>query len=178
MKKIIHPFLRSASIALVLLLAPVLGHAQASSLIFERADIRITATPKKADADTVSIARAPIALNVELRGEESLQLEYLHTLNSLGADNGVMIALNTPAKLSLTAMKVYVPVDVIFVADNGTILQISPHVTLAEMQETIGARAPVKALLFVRDGLAAKRGIEPHDVVSGRMFTPAPITKE
>ena len=74
-------------------------------------------------------------------------------------------------------MKVYTPVDAIFVAENGTIIQISPHVVLAEMREPIQAKSPVKALLFLKNGMAAANHLRPRDVISGKMFVPSPAVQ-
>ncbi len=152
--------------------------AQVSSLIFERADIRIEAPLIKAEEQAAGPSRAPVALSIEMRPEESLRLEYIHTLNTLTPDGGVMIVLNSPAVLALPAMKVYTPVDAMFIAADGTITQILPNVVLGDMTQDVRARRPVQALLFLKAGTAAARSIHPRDVVIGKMFTPTPAMQE
>jgi hypothetical protein len=75
-------------------------------------------------------------------------------------------------------MKVYTPIDVLFVADDGTLLQIMPNVMLGNITQTLQAHAPIKAFLFLKAGEAAARAIRPHDVVVGNMFTAAPAIQE
>ncbi len=171
------PLLRiSAAVVALALALPTM--AQVSSLIFERADIRIHATTIASEGKDIGPARPPIALSIELRPEESLRLEYIHTLNTLTPESGVMIVLNSPAILTLPAMKVYTAVDALFVAADGTITQIAPNVVLGEMTQDVQARKPVQAILFLQAGAAAARGIRPRDVIAGKMFTPSPAMQE
>ena len=159
--------------SLLLVLLPVTAFAQ-MAVVFERAEIRIE-SPAIADTDKeVHIQHAPLTYSVESRQEDALRLEYIHTLNSLDAKNGVLIAFAGPTVAPLPPMKVYTPVDALFIADDGMVVQILPNITLGEMTQTLQARVPVKAFLFLKAGEAAKQGIHPRDVVSGSMFTPAP----
>ena len=155
-------------------LAPVSAHAQ-SSLVFERADITIAAKAASEDRKTSS---ASAAYNVELRSEEALRLEYIHALNTLTPTTGVAIVFVVPTVISLPMMKVYTPVDVLFVAEDGQILQIMPKVTLSDIAQDVRARAPIKAFLFLKAGQAHAAGIKTHDYVNGKMFTPALAIQE
>lgn len=173
-----YRFLACASLAVLFSCLPCANNAQARSLIFERGEIQIAVKPVKTEDGSVTALRPPIKLSVELRPEDSLRLEYIHTLNTLNDETGVMIALDAPASVPLPAMKVYMPVDVLFIADDGYIVQISPHVVLADITQNIQARVPIRALLFLRDGAATAYAIHLSDRVSGKMFTPAPETQE
>ncbi len=164
-------------ISLALLGAPMTASAQ-TALIFERAEIRIDA-PAPSEADKDPKPQHPmLKYNVELRAEDALRLEYIHALNLLTADTGVLITFASPGAVPLPVMKVYTPVDALFVAENGTVVQILPNVTLGEITQNLTARLPVKAFLFLKAGEAARRGIHPRDVVTGSMFTPAPPMQE
>lgn len=176
-QKPIHALWRASLLWLALTCAAfTTAQAEVKSLIFERAQIRIDPHPITTADKEVTLTRPPVTLDVELRGEEALSLEYIHTLNTLDDKNGVMILLSSPAIAALPAMKVYTAVDVLFVAEDGTILQISPSVVLGELTQTIQAKAPIKALLFIKAGVAAARGIRPRDTIAGRMFSPlAPV---
>jgi len=149
-----------------------------SSLVFERAKIRVDATLSAKDIKENGQARPSINYNVELRPESALNLENIHSLNILTPSAGVVIALSAPSIVSLPAMKVYTPVDVLFVSEDGTIMQIMPQVVLGEITQTLQAKFPIKALLFLKSGEALARGIRPRDVVAGSMFTPAPAVQE
>lgn len=163
-------------VAAWLLAAP----AFAQPLIFERAQIRIdpvavTAAPKEGEAP---IPRIPVSYDVEVRAEDALKLEYIHTLNTLTDTTGVAISFSVPSVVSLPRMQVFTPVDALFVAEDGTILQIYPDVVLAELAQEVYAKDPVKAFVFLKGGEVAARHILPKDIISGPMFFPAPPVME
>lgn len=161
------------SFAIVLTMwVPLPLFAQNSALIFERTKIQIhTLTREKSE----SLAH----YDVELRPEDSLKLEYIHTLNNLSSETGVLIGLNAPSITPLPAMKVYTPVDVLFIAEDGTVLQIAYAVILGEVVQPIQAKSPIKGLLFLKAGEAAAHGLLPHkSQVAAKVFTPAPNVQE
>jgi len=162
--------LKFVSAALVAMLLPMVALAQVTPLIMERAPIRIEAPAVSKEKP----GHPPINYDIEVRPEDAMKLEYIHTLNTLGDANGVMIAFTAPSMVALPMMKVYQPVDALFVADNGSIVQILPNVTLGEMAQEVMAHAPVKAFVFLKAGQVAARGIRPRDVIMGSMFTPDP----
>lgn len=166
----------SLSVLLATLL-PVSAAAQ-SALVFERAAITIESPPPNPNDKAPKPGHPPLHYDVELRPEEALRLEYIHALNTLGDGTGVMINFNAPTIVALPAMKAYTPVDALFLAEDGTVMQITPNVTLGEMAYEVRARAPVRAFLFLKAGEAAARGIHPRDHVSGSMFVAAPTVQE
>ena len=164
------------------------AQAQVTPLIFEREDIRIESPPhpitaedtKNAAASTnpkspgAASPHAPLTYNVEVRPEDALRLEYIHTLNELPDAGGVMIVFTAPSVIGLPALKVPTAVDALFVLDNGTITQILPNVVLADLTQEVVAQAPIKAFLFLKAGTVTAQHIHPQDVVVGKKFTPAP----
>ena len=163
---------RSISFALALL--PAVVFAQVTPVIFERTDIRIDPAPIGGREGEATLMRDPSMYNIELRSEDALKLEYIHTLNTLTDNTGVMILFSAPMVAPLPAMQVFTPVDAVFVGANGTIVQILPNVALGEMTQDIIAREPVQAFLFLKAGQVAARMIQPHDTIRGTMFTPTP----
>lgn len=173
---------RSLTCLLVSALCPAIFPAALSAqMVFERSKIIIQpapAAPSESDKDNTTPLppREPVSLDVELRNEEALRLEYIHELNTLSPETGVMIALSVPGVAPLPAMSVFTPVDAVFIDEEGTILQIVPNVILGEMTRSIAARRPIKALLFLKAGQAAARAIRPHDIVAGSSFiAPLPV---
>ena len=151
-------------LAFIFLLSPC-AQAQVTPLIFERETVHI---------DSPKSEHAPLNFDVEVRPEDALRLEYIHTLNALTDTTGVMIAFTAPSVIGLPSLKVMTPVDALFITADGTISQILPNVVLADMAQEIVAKAPVKAFLFLKAGTVAAVGIHPQDVVVGRKFIPAP----
>lgn len=155
----------------------------AAQMVFERAKIRIDPAAPPApktneESDPPLPQRESIILEVEMRSEDALRLEYIHELNTLTPDTGVLIALNSPSIMPLPAMQVFTPVDALFVDEEGAIVQILPNVVLGEMSRSIAARSPIKAFVFLKAGQAAARAIRPHDIVTGSSFNPPPPVQE
>lgn len=151
-------------------LASVPTQTQAqSAVIFERIPIEIQ-LPRPSDTKTEPLPK--LKLSVELRPEDALRLEYIHALNILTPTTGVMIYFAAPTLIALPAMKVYTPVDVAFVEEDGKIVQIVSNVVLGEMPQEIMVDRPIKAFLFFKAGQAAQAGIKKGSLVSAKVFTP------
>ena len=86
-----------------------------------------------------------------------------------------MIEFAVPSIVSVPVMNVYKPVDILFVSDDGIVVQIVPSITPAEINRTIEAQDPVRAFLYLRAGEAKRRDIRPGDVVAHSAFNAKPI---
>jgi hypothetical protein len=165
---------KGALLALALL-CPFAALSQVAPVIFQRVNIRIDPVlPAIEQAQGAVQVRPSTPLNVEVRGEDALKLEYIHTLNMLAENSGVMILLDAPAILPLPAFRNYQPVDALFIDARGTILQIMPNLVLADLARPVAAKEPVRGILFLKAGTAQARLIRPHDIVAGGMFDPGP----
>ena len=161
------------------LLASLPAIAQQSGLLFSRSDIQLhPAPPPPAKDGEAVVVRPTLTYNVEIRSQDALKLEYLYSLNTLTDSTGVMIAFAAPSNISLPFMQVPTAVDALFVAGDGTILQIIPNVVLKNITTPIQATEPVKAFVFLKAGQVAARLIKPHDTITGTMFTPAPAVQQ
>ena len=176
--KLIQAAWRASAYLLVSLALLASAQAQSTSLIFERTEIRIDSPARDEKDKTQKPPHPSVRYDVELRGEDALKLEYIHTLNTLTPTTGVMLVFDSPSIAALPSMKVYTPVDALFVADDGTLMQISPNVTLGEITQNVQAKGPVKAFLFLKAGEAAARGLHPRDVIAGTVFSPPPPAQE
>lgn len=157
------------------MLAALPLYAQAQ-MIFERTQIHIESPAPDEKIKNPKPPHVSLVYDIELRKEDALKLEYIHTLNNLTEDTGVMIVLDSPAMFPVPAFKDYTAVDVVFIAEDGTVVQITPNLKLGELTQNVEAKLPVKALLFLKDGQAATSGMHPRDAVIGSMFTQAPPT--
>jgi hypothetical protein len=157
----------------ILAALPLFANAQ---MIFERTQVHIESPPPNEKDKNPKPPHVSLVYDIELRKEDALKLEYIHTLNNLTEDTGVMIVLDSPAILPVPALRDYTPIDVVFIAEDGTVVQITPNLKLGELAQDVHAKQPVKALLFLKAGQAAERGMHPRDMVIGTMFTQPPPT--
>ncbi len=146
---------RLSIVACVALLFAISAHAQVTPVIFERASIRLESPPPREKDTKPKPTHTPYNYSIEVRPEDAMRLEYIHTLNTLTDDSGVMIEFTAPSMVALPIMKVYTPVDALFVADTGVIVQILPNVTLGELTQEVLAHEPVKAFRTAGDGVTS-----------------------
>jgi hypothetical protein len=180
--------MRAWIILLVIVLLPL--HLQAQNqytapVIFARETIRITPSEEEvlqnpASAQEGEKASAPpeprpiTQVSTEIRSQEALSLEYIHPLNTLTPTTGVMIALDSPLMMPLPRFNVYAASDVLFIDENGTILQILPNHIPAQVTQEILAPRAVKAFLYLQAGMVESNQIRPRDRISASIFT-APL---
>jgi uncharacterized membrane protein (UPF0127 family) len=83
---------------------------------------------------------------------------------SMAADHG-MIFIRKPADVASFWMKnTFIPLDLLFIRADGTISSIAPD-AVPQSLAPIEAVEPVVAVLELKGGEAARRGIKPGDVV-------------
>lgn len=174
-----------ALLALSVCVAALVGTQAFAQVIFQREALIIAppplteSSPKNAEEtppeSEAEKPRTEQRFQVEVRGEDALNLEYIHTLNELTDDSGVMIGFAMPSIVSVPTMKVYQPVDVLFIDEDGVIEQILPNIVPAEITRDIAAPKPVSAFLYLKAGVAEKRGIKPRDEVRHSLFNSKPI---
>ena len=110
--------------------------AESAPIIFQRESIRILPTaPEKpteqtteaSPQNTIPNPRFPIVYSVEIRDERALGFDYIHALSQLNATNGVLIFFSAPTVTPLPRFQIHKPVDVLFINEQGVILEILPH---------------------------------------------------
>lgn len=112
--------------------------------------------------------------NVEVRPEDALKLDYIQALTMLNDTSGVMIAFGAPTIAPLPYFRVQQATDVLFVDDEGMILQIYPGHVPMDVSRDIYADRPIKALIYLKAGIVKARDIRPKDIVQSRVFNPPP----
>ncbi|MBN66979.1 MAG: hypothetical protein CMM94_05370 [Rickettsiales bacterium] len=169
----------------ILLLCSSLALAQSRQpIIFQKDSLTITSYPRaeKSEEQEGENAAPPTptehVFSVEVRPENAMRLEWIHTLNTLDNNRGVMIAFETPMQIPLMPLEVYKPVDVLFIDNDGKILQIAPSVVLGELQQDIYAKKPIRAFLYLQGGISESLNIKPRDEVDHPLFNSAPVVLE
>lgn len=112
--------------------------------------------------------------DTEIRPENSLQQEWFHSLANMQEGRAMMIAFAEAATRDVPLAKMYRPVDVLVIGEDGTILAILPEITLASQPKQINVEMPVKAFMFLKNGEVARLQIKPKDMVRHTLFTPNP----
>lgn len=156
-------------------------------LVFRRDTITIVPPPKpqiqelstetQEKTDTPE-PRQPVAIKAEIRSEQVLRLDWVHSLGSLRDDMGMLILFDPPTNRPLARGTIYSPVDVLFVNSEGRILQIAPDINLSQLQDTVSAKEPARAWLYLQGGASEALGIRPGDRLEHPLFSPRPVVLE
>jgi hypothetical protein len=137
----------------------------------------IRAAEPKGEEETAKKEEAPTSekrryyFDTEIRSEESLKLQWFLSLDNMPSGRATMIVFDDPLERPLPLAKIYKPLDVLVLGDDGAILAILPEIVLATQTKLISVDMPVKAFMFIRSGEAALLHIKPKDMVQHALFT-------
>jgi uncharacterized membrane protein (UPF0127 family) len=89
--------------------------------------------------------------------------------DSMPADHGMLFDFQEPQPVAFWMKNTKIPLDMIFAATDGTILAIAAD-TKPFDETPIGPGVPVRAVLEVNAGTAARLGIAPGDRLVSPIF--------
>ena len=139
--------------ALVLVLLLLVGPAAAQLVAF----------PK----DTVTIETAAGAkhrFNIELATTPPQIMQGLMFRRQMAADAGMLFVIEPPDNAVFWMKNTYIPLDMIFIAPDGRILNIAER-TIPQTETPVPAAGLTRAVLEVNGGTAARLGLKPGDRV-------------
>ncbi len=113
-------------------------------------------------------------LEVKVRPHQVPLDSGLFTKYQLDATHALLTYFTESQPYTLTAENIYEPVDVLFIRNDGVIVQAVPEIMLAYLPETIESDDAIRAMLYLQGGLSTQLGIAPGDRVQHGMFTPRP----
>lgn len=101
---------------------------------------------------------------VEIADTPEAQRKGLMYRESLAPDRGMVFLYDTPANQSFWMKNTYIPLDIIYVREDGTIARIYEN-TLPLSETPLGSLEPVTMVFEIAGGRSAELGIEEGDVV-------------
>lgn len=126
------------------------------------------------ESTTVKRKAPPYPLDVQVREGQIGINQGMYINYHLDAENGLLTFFPEAGHHALEAENISKPVDVLFLTDEGKVEQIVLEVELDALSEIIEAEEPIRAFLYLREGLVEELGIAPGDSVVHGMFTPGP----
>ena len=147
--------LARCSFALLLLLVPAVAAAQLQR--FPTAELTIE-TANGRHKFTIELATTPAQM------EQGLMFRQ-----RLAPNAGMLFDFKTPVRASMWMKNTFIPLDMLFIDPGGRIVNIAER-TVPGSLEPVGAAAPVRAVLELNGGTAARLGIRPGDRVLFPMF--------
>lgn len=149
--------LNLAVIWLLLLAGQTALPAAADSLRFETSPLTVVSTAGRHDF-TVELALTP---QQRARG--------LMFRKSLAADAGMLFDFGAPGRVAMWMKNTLIPLDMIFIKPGGIIANIASG-TVPLSLVPVPSNGPVRGVLEVRAGTAARLGIRPGDRVLHPIF--------
>ena len=119
--------------------------------------------------EVVRQGAGPVRFHVEIAETAATREHGLMFRRSLAPDAGMLFDFKTPREVAFWMKNTLIPLDIIFIAPDGRILNIAPNaVPLSEM--ALPSAGAVRGVLELRGGRAGELGILPGDVVRHRIF--------
>jgi hypothetical protein len=119
---------------------------------------------------TVDAAGGQFEFLVEMAVSPAQRSQGLMFRESLEEDRGMLFDFGKPQRATMWMRNTYVPLDMLFIDDDGQITQIAAN-TQPLSDAVIASREPVRAVLELRGGVSAKLGIRPGDRVIHPLFS-------
>jgi uncharacterized membrane protein (UPF0127 family) len=170
-------FLIASALVLILGHPPVYAQSE-EPIAFARTSVTILrntppAMPWATGAPTD--AAVPLVLDVDRRDAAILyRNDGWFNLGGLSEKKGLFLILPYPTIAPLTRSAHYAPVDVVFIDEQGVIVQTAPMLVLSELKEEMYPQSEIKAFLLLKGGSCEKLSIRPADKVRHDIFTSAP----
>jgi hypothetical protein len=154
-------------LALALLLAAALLPAASPALAREPALLELSSYPRS--TLTIHGSGSGHVFRVWIADTPERQQQGLMFVRDLPADEGMLFVNQDPRPMSMWMKNTYIALDMLFVDSRGRILRIFER-TVPQSLETLGHSEPVRAVLELRGGEVARRGLKVGDRVEHAAF--------
>lgn len=118
-------------------------------------------------------ANGPHRFKVEVAETPAQMEQGLMFRTSLAPDAGMLFVYPQPTVATMWMKNTLIPLDMLFVDPRGRIVNIQQR-AVPQSLDVISAAAPVRAVIELNGGTAARLGIEPGDKVLHPAFGDAP----
>ena len=153
--------LHSAVLFLVILLSPMTAAWGQGTETFETSPLAIETADGRID------------FTVELAISQAQMRQGLMYRRKMARDAGMLFVYGWPRPSSMWMKNTYIPLDMLFIDSDGRIVRIAER-TVPQSLAVVSSGAPVRAVLELNGGSAARFGIAPGDRVRHEIFGTAP----
>jgi uncharacterized membrane protein (UPF0127 family) len=122
---------------------------------------------------TVETASGKEVFKAEIADTPELRQKGLMYRKEMAADAGMLFDFGAPRPVHMWMKNTYISLDMIFIRADGTVIAIGAN-TEPLSEAVVGVEEPVKGVLEVVAGTAARLGIKPGDRVYHAIFGNAP----
>ncbi len=118
---------------------------------------------------TIVSATGPHKFTVEVADTPAQMEQGLMFRRAMAADAGMLFDYKTPTVATMWMRNTLIPLDMLFVDAHGRIVNIHER-AVPQSLDVIAAAAPVRAVIELNGGTAARLGIAPGDQVRHPVF--------
>lgn len=119
---------------------------------------------------TISTRSGPLEFQIWIADTASQRMQGLMFVRDLPASRGMLFIEAQPRVANMWMKNTYIPLDMLFMDARGKIVRILPMAQPLSLR-ILSSQVPVKAVLELRGGEAALRGIRVGDVVRHPAFS-------
>jgi uncharacterized membrane protein (UPF0127 family) len=147
--------------------------ALVASALSSRVSLAQSATSPRVEEVILETAQGNVTIRAEIADTPQLRQKGLMFRKDLMADAGMLFDFGKPRPVGMWMKNTYVSLDMIFIRADGTVIGIGEN-TVPLSETVVGFREPVKGVLEVVAGTAARIGLKPGDRVYHAIFGNAP----
>jgi len=126
-------------------------------------------TPFKRTVLTIVSSGQKFSFNVELAQDSKQHALGLMYRRKLAPDAGMLFDYKTPQRVSMWMKNTFIPLDMIFIAADGRIVNIAER-TVPQSKTVISSQGKIRGVLEINGGTVARLGIKPGDRVRHPIF--------
>lgn len=117
----------------------------------------------------IATGKGRVKLRVEVADDDAERARGLMFRKALAPDEGMLFDFKTPRPVAFWMKNTLIPLDMIFIRQDGTILSIASN-TVPHDETPVPSGGPVVGVLEIAGGRAAQLGLSPGDKVHHRIF--------
>ena len=118
-------------------------------------------------------ANGPVSIVIEVAETEKEREVGLMNRNSMPADQGMLFDFKQTRLVTMWMKNTYIPLDMVFMDEAGTVTHIAANAQPLSL-DIISSRGPVRYVLELNGGAAARYGLRPGDRLEHPMIPAAP----
>lgn len=118
---------------------------------------------------SITTDRGTVKFEVEIAATDESRETGLMYRSSLAPDRGMLFDFIQTQEVYFWMKNTYVPLDMIFIRADGTVASVAEN-TVPLSETVVPSKAPVRFVLEVVAGTAAKIGLKPGDHVSNALM--------
>ena len=117
-------------------------------------------------------ANGPVSIVIEVAETEKEREVGLMNRNSMPADQGMLFDFKQTRLVTMWMKNTYIPLDMVFMDEAGTVTHIAANAQPLSL-DIISSRGPVRYVLELNGGAAARYGLKPGDRLEHPMIPAA-----